>query len=141
MKRLLQIILISLVFSACKKDLAPQPDLEGTKWEFVGYMQRNKLTKITDSERVLLFFEADGKIIGRSMANSFNGKWEKTGNKLSIKIGIMTLVYEPQSGEEYLEKIEKTDSYRIEKSRLYLNYNEGKRSIVFKESEQKTIIL
>jgi heat shock protein HslJ len=105
--------------------------IKSTYWELNSLMELSSNTIIV---KPTVEFTSDGKLSGFGGCNKFSGKYKVSGNKLTTSEVVSTEMACENSQVEaiFLQALQKTSTYEIEDSKLYLYSNGNLKAILTK---------
>ena len=125
---ILLIPVMVLVSCISKSDnLEDTTNLEDIVWALESYGKPNNLkTVLTGTEITARFNSEDGYVIGSGGCNSYGGKYELSGNKLTIIDSLtQTLIScgeeKNQQEEQFLTALQSAKSFQIDDGKLTIN--------------------
>ena len=125
---ILLIPVMVLVSCISKSDnLEDTTNLEDIVWALESYGKPNNLkTVLTGTEITARFNSEDGYVIGSGGCNSYGGKYELSGNKLTIIDSLtQTLIScgeeKNQQEEQFLTALQSAESFQIDDGKLTIN--------------------
>lgn len=125
---ILLIPVMVLVGCISKSDnLEDTTNLEDIVWALESYGKPNNLkTVLTGTEITARFNSEDGYVIGSGGCNSYGGKYELSGNKLTIIDSLtQTLIScgeeKNQQEEQFLTALQSAESFQIDDGKLTIN--------------------
>jgi heat shock protein HslJ len=111
------------------------PVLEGMPWKMVSYLDsKGQAVPASPGTEVTATFQS-GRIAGRDGCNQYGAAYKVSGDVLTIKLGISTMMAcEPnimEQAQEYLSALSSSATYRITNKQLQIIKGSGQVAVTF----------
>lgn len=144
--KLILLLLVAVCWSCQKNDdeqanMGEPTSLKGTGWKLISFVDTeagvSKEAKPADDRYYILRFNDDNTLGGFSSTNELQGSYDAdySCNNVIITIGQKTFINEILDGPEYLDILNKIQSFSIKKSELRLYDTDKKNYLLFKPQQ------
>jgi heat shock protein HslJ len=135
---LILLTLLALILSAGCTSTVPPPELTGSSWVLVSYMNReNNLVLAPPGIQALVTFRNDSQVSGFSGCNDFSGTYQVDGGLMTIDNIASTEKACPSPAgvmdfeQQFLSLLSDTTRYNIDENGLTLSHYDERKLMVF----------
>jgi heat shock protein HslJ len=133
--------LLALVLSAGCTSTVPPPELTGSSWVLVSYLdQESNLVPIPPGIQASVTFRNDGQVLGNSGCNDFSATYQVDGGLMTIENIVSTEKGCPSPKgvmdfeQQFLSLLSDTTRYNIDENGLTLSHYDERKLMVFRKA-------